>query len=165
MAAVRWQIVGYPFCLILKEARMFRWLLGNFFVVSTVSLKYIFSFTFLFLFVFLTLTVNANSNDDFDKHGRYTIYAYLKTMSGKNDALILAMLSYFGGIRDHLYWQCEYEISVPEMRKFLEFHLNVTRSSMSDDEWNSFIRKTPVCDMIFIMLKVETLTQRKEPCK
>lgn len=96
---------------------------------------------------------------------RMTVGYYLYSFGTNDAAGKQNVAQYLSGIRDHLWWQCEYEATVTDLIKFADHQIKTFRETMSDEQFVKFANDTPYGDMVFISLKSTSLTNRPEPCE
>ncbi len=93
----------------------------------------------------------------------YYFDAYLGTspdqMRGR-----LNVVQYLAGVRDLLWWQCEYEVTIEQLLEGANFQLKMFRTTMDDASFDKFIDDTPFGDMVFLSLGNEHLYGKPKPC-
>lgn len=90
---------------------------------------------------------------------------YLYTFATNDTAGKSNVVHYLSGVRDHLWWQCEYEATVMELMTFAEVQIKTFREIMSEEQFGKFANDTPYGDLVFLALKNQSLTNRQPPCE
>ena len=95
----------------------------------------------------------------------YYFHAFYGEKDEETQISRLSVINYLAGIRDHLWWQCEYETTVMELSKAAEFQIQSFQAVMNKEQFMSWAGETPFGDMVFLALKDEKLLGKPEPCK
>jgi len=93
----------------------------------------------------------------------YYIYAYSDTTDEQKQAR-LNVVHYLSGVRDHLWWECEYEVTIKQLLEGANMQIKAARMTMDDARFDKFLEDTPFGDMVFLSLHNEALYGKAEPC-
>lgn len=116
------------------------------------------------LLILLTLmwSTEAIAKDD-----RMTVAYWIHAFAGKSaeqNAARLNVVHYLNGIRDHLWWQCEYEVTVEQLAHGALVQLQVFELTKTPVQMAKFMETTPFGDMVFISLRDQGITGKPAPC-
>lgn len=93
----------------------------------------------------------------------YYLYAYSDT-TGEHKQARLNVIHYLSGVRDHLWWECEYEVTIEQLLMGANMQIKAARMTMEDKAFDKFTADTAFGDMVFISLHNEALYEKPEPC-
>ncbi|TBC12648.1 hypothetical protein [Rhizobium ruizarguesonis] len=108
-----------------------------------------------FLGAALAVLMGAGGVIAADDMPRMVVGYYLHAFGTKTKAEQLAVVEYLSGIRDHLYWQCEYTVRVTELLDAANAMIEVQKATQSHDEFVEWANRTPFGDMVFIGIKAD----------
>ncbi|RVJ77871.1 hypothetical protein CN168_18910 [Sinorhizobium medicae] len=74
------------------------------------------------------------------------------------------VVDYLSGIRDCLWWQCEYEVTIQQLLHGTNMQIKAARITMDDPALERVLSQTPFGDMVFLSLRNEPLYGKPAPC-
>lgn len=119
---------------------------------------------YVLLFFGLLFSYAAHAEDDVE---RMTVSYVLDVFADKGERQVETKLNvayYLAGIRDHLWWQCRYEVTVPVLFRGALFRLRAFEMTSSKPEFEAFKDKTPFGDMVFLSLHNNDFYGQPPPC-
>ncbi|WP_318855004.1 hypothetical protein [Sinorhizobium meliloti] len=93
----------------------------------------------------------------------YYVYAWSGTSEDQMTSR-LTVVNYLSGVRDHLWWECEYEVTIQQLIEGANMQIKAARMTMDDARFDKFLEDTPFGDMVFLSLHNEALYGKAEPC-
>ncbi|MDX0370625.1 hypothetical protein GOC23_23935 [Sinorhizobium meliloti] len=93
----------------------------------------------------------------------YYVYAWSGTSEDQMTSR-RTVVNYLSGVRDHLWWECEYEVTIQQLLEGANMQIKAARMTMDDAHFDKFLEDTPFGDMVFLSLHNEALYGKAEPC-
>ncbi|MGO8313840.1 hypothetical protein ACC827_26525 [Rhizobium ruizarguesonis] len=103
--------------------------------------------------VAFALVLGASPARTADDMPTMTVGYYLHAFATKTPAEQLAVVHYLSGIRDHIYWQCKYTVTVRDLMDAANSMIAVWKAEKSHPQFVEWAKKTPFGDMVFIGIK------------
>lgn len=101
----------------------------------------------------LALLVSATATNADDDMPIMTVGYYLHAFGTKNSTEQLQVVSYLSGIRDHIYWQCKYKVTVKNLIDASNRMIAASRTMHGNAEFVEWANKTPYGDMVFVGIR------------
>jgi hypothetical protein len=101
----------------------------------------------------LALFMSASAVNADDDMPIMTVGYYLHAFGAKNSIEQLQVVSYLSGIRDHIYWQCKYKVTVRNLIDASNLMIAASRTTYHNAEFVEWANKTPYGDMVFVGIK------------
>lgn len=98
---------------------------------------------------------------------RFKVSYYINAFLGMSDEQMKgrhAVVHYLSGVRDLLWWQCEYDVTIEQLLQGANFQIKAARDTMDDASFEKFLDDTAFGDMVFISLHNEPLYGKPKPC-
>ncbi|MBB4230059.1 hypothetical protein [Rhizobium mongolense] len=95
---------------------------------------------------------------------RFSVAYYVGAFAIKDDTGMKTVVQYLAGIRDHLYWQCEYDITVKELMDAANFHILAYKETHDAETFGDWSDNTPFGDVVFLGINNTLVTGKPEPC-
>ncbi|WP_322886121.1 hypothetical protein U8C32_34395 (plasmid) [Sinorhizobium medicae] len=92
---------------------------------------------------------------------RFMLVDYIHAWSGTSRRTVV---DYLSGIRDCLWWQCEYEVTIQQLLHGTNMQIKAARITMDDPALERVLSQTPFGDMVFLSLRNEPLYGKPAPC-
>ncbi|MDP9812588.1 hypothetical protein J2W42_005458 [Rhizobium tibeticum] len=92
---------------------------------------------------------------------------YIAAWSGESEAQMrgrINVLNCVSGIRDLLFWQCEYKVTVEQLIQGATLQIEAARKTMDGAKFTKFRDETPLGDMVFASLNNEAFYGKPKPC-
>lgn len=98
---------------------------------------------------------------------RFMLVDYIHAWSGTSAEHMKSrrtVVDYLSGIRDCLWWQCEYEVTIQQLLHGTNMQIKAARITMDDPALERVLSQTPFGDMVFLSLRNEPLYRKPAPC-
>lgn len=101
----------------------------------------------------LALYMCAGTANAVDDMPTMTVAYYLHAFGTKTPNEQSQVVNYLAGIRDHMFWQCEYRVTVKDLIAAANQMIEASQSTYDHAEFVKWATRTPFGDMVFAGLK------------